>query len=227
MTVQLTSRDRRILSHVCRYRITTNEVLLRLFFSETGENALKTVRKRLLNHHIQSRLLGIEKRRYYQLTPCGARSRGEPREIAKPLGAQALPRVYGVLAYCCLLGERRKRLNRLELRQHYPEFAVRRLSNQADYCIEQWAGDYRLTRILVDQGASPEHVVNKCEDILHTAGHTAEGFSDMVQQEVFALAIVVAEKSKQAAISRLLVRQPLPVPVTYGVVPDLTALLER
>lgn len=225
MAVQLTQRDRRILDHVKRYRITTNEALLTRFFQPEGLNALKTVRKRLVGPYLQSRPLGIARRHYYQLTPATARMVGEPEEVAAPLGMQALPRAFAVLAFCCLSGKPHERLHRDELREEYPEIAAASFAAHADFCIDEWAGRARLARIIVDYGGEYPALIRKCRSFLLTARQNIAGFADMLHQDAFAIVIITAEETKKQSIISALARHPLEVNVRVSVLPELTILL--
>lgn len=225
MTVELTDRDRSILDHLKRYRITTNEVLETRFFGGDGHDALKTVRRRLVGAFLQARPLGIGRRRYYQLTPRAARMFGEPEEVAAPLGTQALPRAYAVLVFCCLSGKRRERLHRDELREEYPELAGSSLATHSDLYIDEWGGKPRLARILVDYGGETAALVRKCHRFLAESRDRIAGFSNMLRQDAFTVTILTGEETKKQSIIDALTRKPLDARVRIEVIGDLTTLL--
>lgn len=224
-SLELTARDRRILDHVRRYRITTNEVLLRDFVPSA--DALKTVLKRLVGPCLQSRPLGLRRRVYYQLTNAAAKQLGEPVEVARPLGLQALSRAYAVLAFCRLANTTRERLDRHELRADFPELVEANLTKQADYYIDEWQEKACLARIVIDQGTEHTALIRKCRRIIRDCSKKVSGFAQAADADEFAFAIITAERTKQNAIRDALARSPLGVPVRLHTVPELTELLQQ
>lgn len=112
-------RDRRILAHVGRYRLTLRAALDRLFF-EGAATGCANVLRRLLRQHLRARE-GLPKRlAYYQLTERAAADVGVPVSRAEPLGAQALREALAILWHCTLADlppgvSRRARLEVVEL----------------------------------------------------------------------------------------------------------------
>src|SRR5262245_60806711 len=86
----LQERDQEILDHVMRYRLTTPEVLHRLFFSDSERNAVTKVTSRLCqNEFLQSHVL-YASHTYFTLAPQGAKLTGLARKKIGPLGPQSL-----------------------------------------------------------------------------------------------------------------------------------------
>lgn len=217
--------DERILRHIKRYRITTNEILRSLL--SLSPDSLKTIRKRLVARNcLASRPLGPGRRHYYQLTTKAATMLGEPPEVAKPLGLQALARAYAVLLFCCRSRRPRKRINREELREHYPEFVQANMTNQADYYLDDWGGEPRLARIVIDYGAEWHRTVKKCSDIVTDGLNRIHNFERYVAADAFRLTVLVGENEKKKALIAGFTEKPLPIrPPRVEVVPELTALL--
>ena len=94
--VRLTERDHQILEHVHLYRISTVEVLHRLFWEPgVSLNAVSQVLARLGRHLHDAPLVGPH--RYYLLTPEAARELGEEEDFARPLGPTSLAHHYAML----------------------------------------------------------------------------------------------------------------------------------
>lgn len=225
MGIVLQDRDQAILAHVARYRLTTLETVHHLFFPEaSSQEAAKTVLRRLRGTHLQSRPLYL-RRVYYQLTAVAAQALGEPEEIAKPLGPQALPRAYSVLAYCCHGPAERPRLTRAEFAERYPALAAAVPYN--DFTMEPSAeGPQRLVRLLVDLGGAHQRLVRKCVGIIRK-GHSTPALNEMLAANTFQLTILTAEVTKAQAIGRSLQAHPAlrGRTVRVAVVPEVGHLL--
>lgn len=221
--VLLQPRDREILTHVSRYRLTTPEVVHRLFFADRGMEAAKSVLKRLNGSFLRSRPL-FGKRRYYQLSPAGAALSGQPDEAAQPLGTNALPARFGVLEYCCLgFPSERPRFTRSEYAESFPELQDLPF---ADYYLDIHKGVTRLGRIIVELGGDHLRFLRKVREYM-TRDTRCRPFAEMVRQDRFVLALVTAEESKRDAIIAAIERQPPAVPVRVECVPDLIQFPRR
>lgn len=197
MKAGLQPRDLEILSHVARYRLTTQETLHRLFFTGATPEAPKTVVRRLREGgYLQSRPLYL-RRAYYQLTRSAAALLGEPEEAARPLGPQALVRAYGVLAYCCHAESERQRLTRLEFHRAFPYLSENGIPFDAFYVERD--PRLRLMQIVVDQGGDARRLLRKCRTRLKLARETP-GLSDLVRGGEFGLALVTSSNEKAEAL---------------------------
>ncbi len=107
---RLVDRDYDILDHLRRYRLTTREVLHRLFFADCEPNAVTKVTSRLVDHGFLNRYELYTGRSYYVIGPESAKLLGISLKKCKPLGTQALPREYGILLFCCMTPTPRERL---------------------------------------------------------------------------------------------------------------------
>jgi hypothetical protein len=117
-TAKLTERDRAVLEHVRRHRITTARVVKELFCGGS-ENASKKLLQRLKDYLVSEPLYG--KAVYYRMSPAAAKLVAAPPEIADPLGPQALPEALGILMFCCRGKTRRWRYNNSEFGEDFPE----------------------------------------------------------------------------------------------------------
>jgi hypothetical protein len=112
--VRLGPRDHDIFDHVRRYRLTTRDVLHRLFFPEVKPNAVTKVTSRLCDSGFLNRFDLYESRDYFVLGAEAARLLGVPQKRTEGLGVQALPIEFATLLYCTGAGDR-ERLTREEL----------------------------------------------------------------------------------------------------------------
>ena len=121
---ELQERDVQILKHVYRYRVSTNEVLYRLFFpdAKNTESVRRVVTRRLVDRGYLDRGELRGNRRYYHLTTTATKHFGWSDEMAK-IGTQTLPEVYATLLYCCTGETIYRRFTREEFRESFSEFA--------------------------------------------------------------------------------------------------------
>lgn len=231
-----TDRDRDILEHVARYRITTSEVLTHLFCR--NPNITKKVMKRLAApvpaagvspseeqklarpFFLQAREL-LGKRIYYHLTPRGAqRLRLHPaRRHAQPPGPQALIGHYAILVHCCLHDDQRILFTRKELAQQLPA-----VEQYAPYCLERHNGSTRLIRMVVDHNRDPEGLVEKCRQILRDA-RGVPFLAERLRSAQYAIALLTTDDLKVAAITTAVEKVALSVPVVPATIPDLLGLI--
>lgn len=221
----LTERDGQILSHVARYRVTTAEILRRLFFAQAKPQAEKNVIRRLVGDYLQPSPLYARKV-YYQLTPTAARALGQSEELATPFGPQALLRLYGVLAFCCL-GERIwQALTRAEFTQAFPEFAESLDLTQNHYYLDHDGSTARLGHIVVDQGGEYQRLIGKCRRFIERA-RDIPGLKEIVASDLLVTALVVGEEAKGERLKSELRKTPLSVWCRVSVVPELTQLMNK
>lgn len=221
----LTQRDGQILLHVARYRLTTAEIVRKLFFAHAGPQAEKNVLRRLVGEHLQSSPLYARKV-YYQLTPTSARALGVSEELATPFGPQALLRLYGVLAFCCL-GERIwQALTRAEFLSAFPEFGEALDLTQNHYYLDHDGNTARLGHIVIDQGGDYQRLIGKCRRLIERA-RDIPGLREIVADDLLVIALVVGEEAKAERLKTELRKSPLPVWCRIAVVSELTQLMNK
>lgn len=225
MALALTERDRRILLHVRRYRMTTRRVLHRLFWP-SSEEGMKTRVRDLTGPYLVARPL-VGRERYYQLTADAARLAGDA-SAAEPLGTQACARAYALLAYCCLGARARSRYRRDEFGEDFPDLlAADSAFAQHDYVLdEDDTGTRRLVRVLIDYGAEAATVLAKCRKVLrHAAADPA--FGPHYQEGRFVVAVLTSEKAKRATLDAALDAEGLAHVLPVEVIPNLGPLLHQ
>lgn len=221
-TIRLGPRDHDIFDHVRRYRLTTRDVLHRLFFPEATPNAVTKVTSRLCRSGFLNRFDLYESRDYFVLGPEAARLLGAPAKRTEGLGVQALPIEFAVLLFCAGAGHR-ERLTRAELQAHHPGVLVPGV-DASRYYLDRDGGKTRLAAIRVDCGGSADHVARKCRDDLdRRLEHDA--FRDLVANDRFMIAVVTAREEKARAIHRALERSAWPIRFRLGVIPELARLI--
>ena len=85
-TSRVSERDRKILDHVARYRLTINQVLHRLFFPDNGQSAVAKVTGRLCSAKRLAKFKLRHPRVYFTLTAAEAQNRGLSISRAQSLG---------------------------------------------------------------------------------------------------------------------------------------------
>jgi hypothetical protein len=222
--VRLGPRDHDIFDHVRRYRLTTRDVLHRLFFPEVKPNAVTKVTSRLCDSGFLNQYDLYESRHYFVLGPEAARLLGVPQKRTEELGVQALPIEFATLLFCTGAGDR-ERLTRPELQAHHPSILVPGV-DASRYYLDRDGGKTRLATVRVDCGGSPDHVARKCRDDLdRRLEHDA--FADLVAKDQFMIAVITAREEKATAIHEALGRHTWPIRFRLGVAPELAQLITR
>ncbi len=223
-TVRLTDRDHAILGHVHRYRLTTIEVLRRLFW-EPGctPNAVSQVLARLAAFLHEAPLIGPQK--IYLLTAAAAREYGEDEDFASPPGPTSLAHHLAMLEYCCLADERREHITAREIREGFPGFDGRGIARNRYFHTEgehPWLG-----WLEVDCGSNAEARVRKCHKQF-AKRYNAEGlkFRELADAGRFGIVLITTSDGKRRALERAL-RKLDPFPLEVRTSETLRLLLGR
>jgi hypothetical protein len=220
--VSLTERQREVLEHVARFRVTTVEAVDRLFYGDrTTAGALKLL-QRLVDAELLAAPIRLRGQNFYQLTPQGARHLGVSRRAAVEFNSQTLRERYSVLAFCCLQRVRREYLPPAEFAALYPEIADQAGvdSSHQYFFYTRMGGVVRLGQALIDVSADPPRVVRKCRA---TAFRILRTPVLKEKKDELLLAILTAEETKAEAIRRLLAElgDRLPLATHVVVVPQM------
>ena len=221
---RLSMRDRQILEHVGRYRLTTNGILHRLLF-DGQPNAVTKVTTRLTRHGYLCRHRFYHPRVYFTLGQRGVTLLGLPENRTLPLGPQSLPVEYGVLAYATLGTRPVLRLTRTELESTLPGIEPS-LAEQA-YCRVD-SDHHEIELVRVDLGGAPDHVARKAQSDIQSRTES-QTFRPMIRAGHFRLVVVTATAEKAAGIREALDRHRWPqgLSIHIAVVPDLLLLTVR
>lgn len=220
--MQITDRDNEILKHVARYKLTTPDALRRLFFADAKPGGEKNVLRRLVGEYLQTQPL-FGKRVYYQLTSLAAKTLGESDESATPFGPQALVRLFGVMGFCCLGKTIIQVFTRGEFIKAFPTFAESLDLGQTHFYLDYDGRTTRLGQILVEQGGEYQRIINKCRKIVER-GREITGFQEIIADELFVIAIILAEDSKREILYTQIQKNPLPIWCRVEVLSDLGKL---
>ncbi len=221
--IRLQKRDHAILEHIGRYRLTTTQVLHRLFFDGLSANAVKSTRRRLQEAgYIQSAdLFGNQS--YFYLTKKAAILVAAENYFSEPLGEQALPEYFGVLSFCCVNGNDREALSRTEFVEAFPELATQHVPRWP-YFIDDDSGHKRLGFVVVNQQRGFRAVIRQCRDIIQKRS-IVPAFQSLILNDEFLIVIVTSKDGKRYALEQAIERRPLAVKVSVEVVPDLVHLV--
>lgn len=219
----MVSLEAQIFEHLRRYRIVTPEYVESAASEEDGPSG-KSVIKGLLRHGLVVSRPLFGRRVYYQATPAGAASLKEPVELARPLGRQALPRIFAVHEFCSgLVNGPRVRLRHDELAASFPDLVEQGAPFKGhDYYIEG-APEPRFTRLVVDLGGDYERLLRKLLGQLREA-QEIPGLCGMMREGMYALRILTGEETKAQALRDALARRDFSVPIEVTVIPDLLHL---
>ncbi|MCG8408644.1 MAG: hypothetical protein MI923_25860 [Phycisphaerales bacterium] len=236
----LTTRDQRILEHVAHYRLTTGEVV-RKVFDLTADQAKGVLRRLALPHkpglskqeagelarsyYLRARPL-VNRRVYYHLTKRATEELGVSNRLSKALGDQVLPELYAVLCHCALNESKHRLLSPAELTDQ-PRFAGVSFTN-ARYCAERVNGKTLLSRILLANHNEPADVLSRCRTSIRTL-RKHKAFAQMMGQGVFKITVLALQEEQKRAIERANRKPPerLSVPLSVHAVPLLSELLTK
>ena len=219
------SRDRQIVDHIARHRITTNDVLHKLYFSACQPNAVTKVTARLCRAQWLSKFPLFHPRSYFTLGPLAAKRLGVPLQRTLPLGPQALPIEYAALAYVASKTAHR-RLTSAELQELWPSL-VGPLA-EFPYCLDESAKPPVLELIRVDLGGKPDYVARKCEAD-YQARRVLSDFDEWLDQRRFRLVVITGATQKAALIQNALEQHLWPerLSIHLAVIPKLLLLTAR
>ena len=221
---RLMDRDYDIFEHVMRYRLTTREVLQRLFFPDSELNAVTKVTSRLVEHGFLNRYELYPNRSYFTLGPKSASFLGISRKKTKEIAGYAKAQEFGILSFCCLAEKLRERLTVRELSERFPDLLHGGLDNSR-YYLDHDGQTTRLAYIRVDGGGSIDHILRKCRDDI-AARLRLEPFEHLMNHQRFALAIVTAREEKAEKIRHAVsLRSDWPVVFYVEAVPELVELV--
>jgi len=186
----LTDRERRILDHVFRFRLTTRDVLYKCFFEAHGlkTDAMTSVLRDIAAPY-KPRMTAEERDRlarsyhlfpkplygkviYYHLTRLGIRAVGAendlPPQVLNKLGRglnhDTRAKRYAILAFCCLAGHRREKITSREFRSRLAEFHIPGCPTDA-YYFDMDQSPPRLGFMRLDYARTrPDACLAKCAD---------------------------------------------------------------
>ncbi len=221
---RVSDRDRKVIDHVARYRLTTIPVLKKAVLHGLSSNAVAKIANRLTFAGYLQKFTLLHPARYFMLGDKGAAMLGRSGRSGQAAGSQSLPTDYGVLAYATLGAQSRWRMLRSEVTSLCPWLSDRLAS--APHCCD--AAKATLELIRVDLGGSADHVARKCVADLRERLAIPE-FARMVAQSQFRLVVITATRENAVAIQQAMNRHEWPSGLTIhlSVVSHLLSLIAR
>lgn len=212
----LQDRDRAILYHVCRYRLSINPVLEQLFFRnvKTRNTIVQRLREQGLLS-VQEKAFGANRAMsYYFPSEMLLTRAGFPSSRAKPLTEQDLNVSLAVLGFCCLSGRDRLRLDREEvasllgIQADAPLFADAAIDDVAPvssaFVVESAGEASVLYEVSVPSSTrTVQHLFEHVEERIGKARDN-EHLRTWLKEERYGFAILVDQQKKQVALSRRL-----------------------
>jgi hypothetical protein len=216
-------RALRVLEHAERYRLATVESLSRTVLPQHSRNAINKIVNRLCDRRLLQKYTLLHPVRYFVPGECGARLLGTGSHRVAPLGPQALPMEFAVLAYATLGKQPRLRLTAAEVIAHSAWMPT--TLAEAPHTTDQ-AGVLELLR--VDLGGPADHVARKCRADI-TVRRRLRQFATFVTSGGFRLVLITGTARKADAIRRSLDRHDWPhgLLIHISVVPRLLSLSAR
>ena len=200
----LSDRDRSILEHVARYRLTWYPVLQQVFFSDQGATAANKVLGRLCRAGLLRPIKLLLRHQGFVLTRKSALLLGISIRGRDLPGVQSLATAFAVLHYATSARNSRIRLTRSELREAFPWMPSIMLASP--HCRDV-SGCLELIR--VDLGGSHDHVARKCGDDIQRR-QSSTPFMQLVLQGLFRLVVLTTSKTKADLIRKSLNRSSWP-----------------
>lgn len=218
---RLTARDRQIVDHVGRYRLSTVEVLSPVVLAGLSRNAVTKLVNRLCDGDYLQKYTLLHPTQYFVLGAAGANLLGLGLHRTAPLGPQSLPTEYGLLIYATLAKHPRTRLTKAEVLRKCPWLPP--ALADAPHCADEQHDVLELVR--VDLGGPADHVARKCFADLNQRRRLRD-FPPLVAQGRFRLVIITATKEKATAVRQALDRHDWPAGllVHFSVVSQLLSI---
>ena len=229
MKTILTEKQKQVLDHVRVFRMTTPDMVKKLFYPEETENAVKSHLRRLRESgHIRSAPL-FRKNHYYYLSPDAARKLydDDPRTVG-PHSPMAIAETYGMLRFCCDGPIQFHKFTRKEFVEEFPELIIKNVQEFNYYMDKDSAGN-RLGHIYVDRGAKIERIIKRIQTIVGRRLQHPVWHRDILSRENcrFAIGVVTFPDRKAAVIEKKLKEELPDVRIRMKVVEELFFLTNQ
>lgn len=227
MAIQLQERDRKILEHIARYRLSVKEALQQTpIFQGESEEMVKQVMARLRRGgYVRSAPL-YEQRHYWHLTVRGCHELLEHERLGKPLREEAKRRAFATLSFCCCKYAERTRLTSKEFKAKFAEFYLP--GDRIEYYLDRERGFPRLGYIRVDSRGLRgrwTRIISQLHQDIHKRADRP-GFRDLILHGRFVMAVLTGTPDKAERLSELIQEKGFPpeVEIKCHVVPELIPL---
>ena len=223
---RLTTRDRDIIEHVVQYRISTNEVIQRLFFDGAHATSVTRATSRLCSTGWLAGFPLVYPTKYFVPGKLAASAYGLPLARTYPLGPQSLPTEFAVLEYAAANAPYVLRLTDEQVQSRLPWYEGEWL--HAPHCQRESNDKQSLELVRVDLGGPADHIARKCKRDIGLRQKAVE-FTQLLSSQNFSVAIVTGSTQKAAAIQSALTHHHWPENLTFriAVFVSLIPLLPR
>ena len=207
MKTALTEKQSQVLNHIRVFRMTTPQIVKKLFFPDETPNAVKSHLRRLGDAgYIRHAPLFSEKKRYYYLSPDTARTLFDldPRTV-KPNGPLAMAETYGILRFCCDGPNLLHKFARNEFVEEFPELIIQNVP-EFNYYMDSDPDGNRLGHIYVDRGAKATRILGRIQALVGKRLKHPVWHQEMLSKQNcrFAVGIATVTDRKAEVIQKLL-----------------------
>lgn len=197
-------RDRAVLEHLARFRVSTLRVVHRLLFGGRTPSAAKKVLNRLERQGLlRSFRMNRQGQKCYQLSSAGAYRLGASDKLARPLRTQAFAKRLAVACFINTHGPKPYRLlTAAEAEAAFPGTAEG--FPDALYYPDDSAGPHRLALLRPDYGSTDaRRVVRQCQaEVNERFAHQA--FRRLIQARLFQVTVLTSTAEKAERLRALL-----------------------
>jgi hypothetical protein len=152
-------RDMRILQHVARHRLTTNDVIHRLFCPTARANAAVKISTRLVRMGLLRRFPLAHPQVYFTLSAKACQQLRTGTYRSQPLGPQSLPSEVAALHYCTCGSRYHDRLSIREVVDRFPWFPL--VSRHDIYCLDQDQPNSAILEWIRTDLGGPSHLITR------------------------------------------------------------------
>ena len=223
---RLSTRQRQIIEHVVRDRLTTNEAVQLLFFAACHPTSVTRATAELCSLGWLTSFPLVYPTKYFRLGKRAASAFGLTVHSTQPFGPQSLPTEYAVLRYTSTNHHHVRRLVASEMLTLHPWHKTEWF--YSPHCIRR-SSDRSITELIrVDLGGPADYIARKCQAELNARFTTGE-FRKLLARREFQLVIITGSTEKAAQIDSALTAHQWPDGTLFriAVFTDLLPLLPR
>lgn len=201
----LSQRDKQLVLHVCRYWLTTIDVLKRWLWADLSHDAIRKVVSRSAEKGWLARHLLAGQEPYFVLGHKALTALGLRRSI-KPFGHQALLDHYAVLLACARRGC--DVFTEEEFRTQFPDLSEPGLTAK-HFFLDASSDPVRLGCFVVDHDKLSSRMVNKVgRRISKVFATDRTGFRRLILDGQFTVHVITATEGKRANLQAAFARKP-------------------
>lgn len=223
--VTLTAGQRRVLEHVRLFRITTQDVLERLYFRGREKN-VKSFLQRLRKRGFLDFAPLTSRRNYYHLTQRGLQLLGAPDLRAGPLKGDSLVERYGILEFCSRRPAARQKLSKEDFATRFPQLAPRNMPGTC-YYVDAEEEPRRYGWVYVHRSAPAWRVQTRVVQNILGRRYAHEGWKRVIDAGQFAVAVVSSTAQKSAELREIFSGDWPQVAFRFEVIEELLPILDR